>query len=150
MVADELERDVERLKRVADRFEKIGSRPPLVPTRLAPVLEGVADYMRRRVPQSGAGVAIVVEAAPDVAAALNAELFEWVVENLLKNALDAMEGVPAPPGGHRIRIEAGRDGARGGEAVVVRVSDTGKGMDRATARHVFRPGFSTQPTFLRK
>lgn len=136
-VADELERDVERLRRVADRFEKIGSRPDLEPTALRPVLDGVADYIRRRVPTSGPPVAIAVEAPDGLRATLNVELFEWVVENLLKNALDAMEGAPGP---HRVRLRARREGA----AVVVDVSDTGKGMDRATARHVFRPGFSTK------
>ena len=136
-VADELERDVERLRRVADRFEKIGSRPDTEPTPLRPVLDGVADYVRRRVPVSGPPVEITVEAEPGLVVPLNAELFEWVVENLLKNALDAMEGVPGP---HRVAVRAGRDGG----AVVVDVADTGRGMDRATARHVFRPGFSTK------
>ena len=135
-VADELEHDVERLRRVADRFEKIGSRPALVPTALGPVLETVADYIRRRVPTS-APVEISVAAEDGLVVPLNAELFEWVVENLLKNALDAMDGAPGP---HRIDVRAFRDTA----SVIVEVEDTGKGMDRATARHVFRPGFSTK------
>lgn len=136
-VADELEHDVDRLRRVADRFEKIGSRPALVPTELGPVLEGVADYIRRRVPTSGPPVVIAVDAPAGLAVPLNVELFEWVVENLLKNALDAMEGAPGP---HRIDLRARRQSGR----VEVLVRDTGKGMDRATARHVFRPGFSTK------
>ena len=134
-VADELEEDVVRLKRVADRFEKIGSRPDLEPTPLAPVLEGVAGYMRRRVPRSGAAVSLTVDAPPEAAAMLNPELFEWVVENLLKNALDAMEG---QGGAIAVRARAA------GPLATVEVEDTGKGMDRATARHVFRPGFSTK------
>ena len=139
-VADELEHDVERLRRVADRFEKIGSRPELEPTPVRPVLDRVADYIRRRVPTS-APVAITVDAPDALAARLNGELFEWVVENLLKNALDAMEGAAAPGGGpHRIAVAARAEGDR----VVVEVADTGRGMDRATARHVFRPGFSTK------
>ena len=135
-VADELEQDVERLRRVADRFEKIGTTPDLTPTALGPVLDRVADYIRRRVPTS-APATITVDVAPGLAAPLNADLFEWVIENLLKNALDAMDGVPGP---HRIAITARAEGG----AVVVDVADTGKGMDRATARHVFRPGFSTK------
>ncbi len=138
-IADELDRDVERLQRVAHRFEKIGSTPDLTPTPLAPVLERVADYVRRRLPQS-APVALTVDVPVDLAAPLNAELFEWVVENLLKNAMDAMEGVPAPRGGHHIAVGATPADGR----VFVDVRDTGKGMDRATARHVFRPGFSTK------
>ena len=136
-IADELDQDVERLRRVADRFEKIGSQPDLSPTPLRPVLERVADYIRRRVPRSGPAVEIAVEAPPALAASLNAELFEWVVENLLKNALDAMEGVPGP---HRITLTAVQADGR----VRLDVADTGRGMDRATARHVFRPGFSTK------
>ena len=139
-VADELERDVDRLKRVADRFEKIGSVPVLTPTEVAPVLEAVAGYMRPRLSNAGGGVALGVSAPAGVSARLNVELFEWVVENLVKNALDAIEGVPPPPGGHRVDALAAAEGGR----VVVRVRDTGKGMDRATARHVFRPGFSTK------
>ena len=135
-IADELERDVDRLRRVADRFEKIGSKPALEPTAVRPVLDAVADYIRRRVPQS-APAEITVEADAGLEAALNVELFEWVIENLLKNALDAMEGAPGP---HRIAV-VGRE--IGGKAVIT-VRDTGKGMDRATARHVFRPGFSTK------
>ena len=138
-IADELERDVDRLKRVADRFEKIGSASALVATPVGPVLEAVADYMRPRVSAAG-GVTLGVRAEAGLAAMLNADLFEWVVENLTKNALDAMEGVPPPPGGHRVDASATLEGGR----VVVRVRDTGKGMDRATARHVFRPGFSTK------
>ena len=136
-VADELEQDVDRLRRVADRFEKIGSQPALTPTPVRPVLESVADYIRRRVPTSGAAVAITVDAPDALAAQLNAELFEWVVENLLKNALDAMDGKSGP---HRIVLSARPQDVR----VVIEVADTGRGMDRATARHVFRPGFSTK------
>ena len=134
-VADELERDVARLRRVADRFEKIGSVPELRPTRLLPVLDGVADYIRRRIPREGPRVSLDLYCPRDLAADLNPELFEWVIENLLKNALDAMEG------DGQIVVEASR--GRGGEARI-EVRDTGKGMDRATARHIFRPGFSTK------
>ncbi|MEM6326125.1 MAG: HAMP domain-containing sensor histidine kinase [Bacteroidota bacterium] len=134
-IASELETDVDRLRRVADRFEKIGSRPDLEPVRLAPVLESVADYMRRRIPTSGDPVELTTEVGPDLAARLNPDLFEWVIENLLKNALDAMEG-----GGGRISLRARREG----DHAIVDVQDTGKGMDRATARLVFKPGFSTK------
>ena len=134
MVASELERDVARLRRVADRFEKIGSVPELRPTPLLPVLDGVADYIRRRIPREGPCVSLDVYCPRDLAADLNPDLFEWVVENLLKNALDAMDG------DGQLVVEASE---RGGEARI-EVRDTGKGMDRATARHIFRPGFSTK------
>src|SRR5690606_37043007 len=133
-VAAELEQDVGRLRRVADRFEKIGSVPELTPTRLAPVLERVADYIRRRIPREGPRVTLDLYAPSDLVVALNAELFEWVIENLLKNALDAIEG------DGQIIVEARR---RDGDAVI-EVRDTGRGIDRSAQRHIFRPGFSTK------
>ena len=133
-VAAELERDVERLRRVADRFEKIGSVPELRPTRLAPVLEGVADYMRRRVPREGPRVSLDLYVSSNLAADLNPDLFEWVIENLLKNALDAIER------DGQIIVEATRKGAD----VHIEVRDTGKGIERSAQRHIFRPGFSTK------
>ncbi|MEL7361385.1 MAG: HAMP domain-containing sensor histidine kinase [Bacteroidota bacterium] len=134
MAADELDKDVERLKRVADRFQKIGSVPEVRPQVVAPVVENVAAYVRRRVPQQGRSVTVETAVPADLVAELNPDLFEWVIENLLKNALDAM------PGDGTISVT----GSRVGDAVVLDVRDTGKGMDRATARHVFRPGFSTK------
>ena len=133
-VADELDRDVDRLRRVADRFEKIGSTPDLEAVAVAPVLSGVADYIRHRVPRSGPPVSVTVDADAALGARLNVQLFEWVVENLLKNALDAMHD------GGAIRITAREHDGR----AVIDVADTGKGMDRRTARNVFRPGFSTK------
>ena len=139
-IADELERDVDRLKRVADRFEKIGSTSALVPTPVGPRPGGRDGLHAARASRRRAASRSASRPRPGLSAMLNADLFEWVVENLTKNALDAMEGVPPPPGGHRVDATAGLEGGR----VVVRVRDTGKGMDRATARHVFRPGFSTK------
>lgn len=133
-IADELEQDIDRLRRVADRFEKIGSRPDLVLQPVGPVLESVGDYIRRRLPQRGHPIRLSVEAPRELVAAINAELFEWVIENLLKNAIDAM------PEGGDLTVRAYAQG----NDLVVDVADTGKGMDRATARHVFRPGFSTK------
>ena len=133
-VADELERDVGRLRRVADRFSKIGSVPELQVQPLAPVVESVAEYVGRRVPKEGRQIGLAVDMAPGLNVALNGELFEWVVENLLKNALDAIEGDGEIA--VRGRLEKGN--------AVIDVRDTGKGIDRAAARHVFRPGFSTK------
>jgi hypothetical protein len=133
-VADELEHDVARLKRVADRFEKIGSVPVLAPTALAPVVERVADYFRRRLPQQGRRVALDVYVPADVWVWMNVELFEWVIENLLKNALDAIET------NGQIAVEA----RRAGDVVRIEVRDTGKGIERAVQRMIFRPGFSTK------
>ncbi len=131
---DELDQDVERLRRVADRFEKIGSRPELTNTNLAPVLGNVADYVRRRIPQLGSEVKLDLLVEEGLAAQLNPDLFEWVIENLSKNALDAIEG------DGQITIEA----KRREDDVWIEVRDSGKGIERGAQRHIFRPGFSTK------
>lgn len=137
-VADELEKDVGRLHRVADRFEKIGSVPTLEAQPLAPVVEATADYIRRRMPSAGRHVRLEVNVSPDLVVRLNRELFEWVVENLLKNALDAMEGEAGT-----ITVTGYFTPSRSG-SVTLDVADTGKGIERSAARHIFRPGFSTK------
>jgi signal transduction histidine kinase len=139
-LAEELEKDVGRLHRVADRFQKIGSVPTLEPQPLAPVVEGIADYVRRRMPSVGRRVQLAVDVSPDLRVAVNRELFEWVVENLLKNALDAIEG------SGEIQVRAYRTTPRTGRqgTVTLDVSDTGRGIERSAARHIFRPGFSTK------
>ena len=131
----EVESDVRRLRRVANRFGDIGSQPKLEVMPLAPVIKATADYMRRRIPQGRGRVALDVDVPPDLRAPLNAELFEWVVENLIKNALDALEGDEG-----RIEVTARRDGER----LHIDVRDTGKGIDRRQWKNVFRPGYSTK------
>ncbi|CAN5628360.1 ATP-binding protein [soil metagenome] len=134
-VADELEHDVVRLGRVAERFSKIGSVPELSPNRIAPLLEHTADYFRRRLPQQSRRIKLSVEADPDLAALVNVELFDWVIENLLKNALDAIDD---SQGTIVVRAEA-RD-----NQAVVEVEDTGRGIERRVQKLIFRPGFSTK------
>jgi signal transduction histidine kinase len=143
-VADELEKDVGRLHRVADRFQKIGSVPELTPQPLAPVVLATADYIRRRLPSASRRVELVVDVPEDLYVIANRELFEWVIENLLKNALDAMEAQAG-----RIEVRAFRTPRRPGRrgtsgTVTIEVSDTGKGIERRVQRHIFRPGFSTK------
>jgi signal transduction histidine kinase len=132
---DEVEKDVERLKRVASRFSDIGSMPRLSVESLESVVGSTVDYMQRRLPRKGKDVQLVVDMEPGLKVPLNPELFEWVVENLLKNALDALEG-----GEGRIEVRARREG----EQVHVDVEDTGKGIDRREWKFIFRPGFSTK------
>lgn len=132
---DEVEDDIARLRRVANRFSDIGSMPKLDVQALAPVVEATADYIRRRIPQQSKRVALDVEVPRDLYAPLNAELFEWVIENLLKNALDAIETDEG-----RIDITASRNGGE----ILIDVRDTGKGIDRRQWKNVFRPGYSTK------
>ena len=129
----EMNKDVKRLQLIADRFSKIGSFPEPVPSNLKEVLSHVADYMDRRTSKS-----IEMQTqfpARDVVVNLNASLFEWVIENLCKNAVDAMGG---GPGRIVLRVEETEN------KVIVEVSDTGKGIRKKDIGNVFRPGFTTK------
>ncbi len=132
---EEIESDVERLQRVANRFNDIGSMPKLQDQDLRSIIENTARYIRRRIPQQGQQVALRVDVPEGLQAPVNEELFGWVVENLLKNALDAIEG---PEG--TIEVAGFRQNGR----VCIEVRDTGCGIDRREWKNVFRPGFSTK------
>ena len=129
----EMDKDVKRLQLIADRFSKIGSLPEPVPSSLNEVMEHVIDYMDRRTSKK----VQMIRSFPDydVKVKLNASLFEWVIENLCKNAVDAMEGA----GTITLSINDSND-----KEVVVEVTDTGKGIKKKDMRNVFRPGFTTK------
>lgn len=132
---DEIENDVERLQRVANRFSDIGSQPKLERQDLVPIIEQTADYIRRRIPQRGQEIELTVDLDGPMEASVNEELFAWVLENLLKNALDAIEGASG-----RISVTGGTMEA----GAYVTVSDTGTGIERGQRKNVFRPGYSTK------
>ena len=129
----EMDKDVKRLQLIADRFSKIGSLPEPVPASLHNVLDHVMDYMVRRTSNKVKIVKIMPK--DDIIIKLNASLFEWVIENLAKNAIDAMGGVP---GTVTLRVEDA------GEKAVIEVSDTGRGIRRKDVGNVFRSGFTTK------
>ncbi|QUB75838.1 HAMP domain-containing histidine kinase [Prevotella melaninogenica] len=129
----EMDKDVKRLQLIADRFSKIGSIPEPVPSSLNDVLRHVVDYMDRRTSKK---IEMRTELpADDIIINLNASLFEWVIENLCKNAVDAMGG---KLGGITLRLE------ETDKRAIVEVSDTGKGIKKKDIRNVFRPGFTTK------
>ena len=130
----EMRGDIDRLQKVADRFGKIGSKPVLKSDEVNVVVNRVVKYLERRIPQMNKTVAISVHADAHITAPLNAELFEWVIENLLKNALDAIESKG------EISVRLFRDGRN----AVVEVHDSGKGIDPRLRKDVFRPGYSTK------
>ncbi len=132
---DEIENDIVRLRRVASRFSDIGSLPKLEVCEIEPLVEATADYIRRRMPKQAQQVDLKVDVAAGLRAPVNAELFEWVIENLLKNALDAIEASPGA-----IEISGYMDEGR----IHLDVHDTGKGIDRTNWKNVFRPGYSTK------
>ncbi|NUN69633.1 MAG: HAMP domain-containing histidine kinase [Bacteroidetes bacterium] len=131
----EFEHDARRLTKVADRFSKIGSKPDLKEEDITALIRRSIVYFERRIPQMGKKVSITIDAADGVTARVNSELFEWVVENLIKNALDAME-----EGKGSIAFTITKERKR----TVIDVKDTGKGIDASYHKDIFRPGFSTK------
>jgi len=128
----ELEQDVNRLQRIADRFSKIGSLPEPVAASMKEVLEHVIDYMDRR---TSSKVQIVRHFPEhDVIVKMNASLFEWVIENLCKNAVDAMEGAG------QIQLTLTEEE----NIVAIEVADNGKGIRKKDIKDVFTPGFTTK------
>ena len=128
----EMNKDVNRLQLIAERFSKIGSLPEPVDASMNDVLKHVVDYMDRRTSKK---VEITTNMPGyDVIAKINASLFEWVIENLCKNAVDAMEG------SGKIDLSLNDEGSR----VVIEVKDNGKGIRKKDVKNVFKPGFTTK------
>jgi hypothetical protein len=134
-VVNEIEQDTGRLNRVAARFSQIGSQPRLEAVPVSPLVESTVDYFRRRFPRGVSLSLDVAAAVPEVR--LNPELFGWVLENLVKNALNAVD---QETGHIRIRVEA----VSGGKAVAISVIDNGKGVVPGMEKVIFRPGVSTR------
>jgi hypothetical protein len=135
----EMQRDLDRLAKVSARFSKIGARPDLAPLDLAAVLRDSVEYIERRIPHLAGAVRIEAElGAPLPPVRANRELLEWAFENLLKNALDALEH------GGTIRLSTQAVAHAGAGAVEVRVADTGRGIPAAMRQRVFQPGFTTK------
>lgn len=132
-LADEMGKDLERLKRVSERFSRIGSAPRLEPTALGALVPLAVDYVRKRA-SAKVNIAVQLEEGDAYRVMASPPLFEWVVENLLRNALDALEG----RGEVTVRLY------RLADDVCVEVTDTGKGIPRADLERIFRPGFTTK------
>ncbi len=129
----EMEKDLDRLKLVSDRFGKIGSTPQLEEKDVVEQVAQMVQYIRRRAPER-VQFSMDTGGEQEIRAMINAPLFDWVIENLLKNALDAMEGRG------RISISLQNEPTR----VLIDVSDTGKGIQPQHLGKVFKPGFSTK------
>lgn len=129
----EMDNDVKRLQLIADRFSKIGSQPTPEQADLIAVLQRVVAYMDSRTSHT---VVIMLHASAEkVMLNLNVSLFEWVIENLCKNAVDALEGRSG-----RIDIYV----MQKEQTVVIDLVDTGKGIRQKDMKNVFRPGFTTK------
>jgi signal transduction histidine kinase len=132
-ITPELKKDVDRLKLVSDRFGKIGSKPQLEPNNIVEETGKMVEYIRKRATGKVQFILNHYE-MPVIIAAISPPLFDWVIENLLKNALDAMDGKGV------ITIDI-KDNPKD---IFIDVSDTGKGISAANISKVFKPGFTTK------
>ncbi|HNY01248.1 MAG TPA: HAMP domain-containing sensor histidine kinase [Bacteroidales bacterium] len=129
----EIEKDVQRLETITERFSKIGSAARLEKTNIVAVVHETISYLRLRLP---AKVTFEISPGPEqeIVIPLNLHLFEWVVENICKNAVDAMDGSGS------VRIEITEDT----DHIHVDISDTGKGIPKSLFKTVFRPGYTSK------
>ena len=132
-ISDELNRDVERLEKITERFSKIGSVPELINENILEVISNSLNYLRRR---SSSRVIFSIEhdIPGDTKIPLNAPLFEWVIENVCKNAIDAMNGE-----GKIVISIAAND-----EQLIIDIADTGKGIPKGAQKNIFKPGYTTK------
>lgn len=133
--ADEIENDLSRLNKVTQRFSKIGSKPELKEENLYELLTRIVNYFNRRLPSSAQNLKMIIDGPEDLTVKINSELFEWVIENLVKNALDAIEHKHG-----EIKFHYYNEG----NFVHIEVSDNGKGIEYKRRKDIFRPGYSTK------
>ena len=136
-IAYEIENDVSRLKGIAERFNKIGSQPELISVDPEPIIDEVISYMQRRLPQFGKRIDVRKSIQTNAKAKLNPELFQWAVENLIKNSMDAIKKSVSDP---YVSISVMQDGP----LLIIDVKDSGSGIDKKYAKEIFKPGFSTK------
>jgi signal transduction histidine kinase len=134
-IADEISNDVEKLNKITYRFSKIGSKPELTKMNVINELKTVTNYFERRLPQTGKSVELNISGDENAYAEINSELFEWVIENLIKNSLDAIE---TSKGKIEMIVKETR------KRVEIEVTDSGKGIEMNRRKDVFRPGYSTK------
>jgi signal transduction histidine kinase len=132
-ITGELARDVERLEKVTERFSRIGSKPLLTSEDIVPIISRTVDYLKSRT-SSKVKFIFNHNSKNEIIVPVNAALFEWVIENVSKNAIDAMEGI----GEITIRI------AETEKHAMIDISDTGKGIPKSAFKKIFNPGFTTK------
>lgn len=133
MAVEEMSKDLAHLMKIVDRFSKIGSETQLVPMNINEVVGDTVIYFRRRIPRNVTLNYNGLAMAP-ISVSANPALFEWVIENLMKNSLDALQGQGV------IDVSIGESG----NEVFVEVSDTGKGIPKSNWTTIFEPGFTTK------
>ncbi|MDX1699380.1 MAG: HAMP domain-containing sensor histidine kinase [Melioribacteraceae bacterium] len=134
-ISKEMESDLSRLNKITNRFSKIGSKPNLKNSDISEVINSVIKYFEKRLPQTGKDVELIYANPESVELKLNSSLFEWVLENLLKNAIDA---IGSKKGRIKVSTQSNPD------SVEIRVSDNGKGINPKNKNDIFKPGYSTK------
>lgn len=134
-IIDEMRVDIDRLDRITSRFSKIGSKTDLKKQALVPIVRNTVNYFRKRLPSVSKKILIEERYDSDPEIDLNKQLFEWVIENLLKNSIDAIE---AKSGTISVSVMQSN-----GE-INIDVSDNGKGIEMKNRKNIFRPGYSTK------
>ncbi|MBK7630636.1 MAG: HAMP domain-containing histidine kinase [Ignavibacteriales bacterium] len=134
-ITEEISSDVDKLSKITYRFSKIGAKPEIKNQIVFEEVKKVTEYFNRRLPQTGKTVDLTVSGNQTCCAQMNGELFEWVLENLIKNALDAIESKNG-----KINIDI----VESKKNIEIEVSDNGKGIDLRRRKDVFRPGYSTK------
>jgi signal transduction histidine kinase len=134
-VYDEMERDLRRLRQVTQRFSQIGSKPDLKRSKIDEPLSETVGYISRRAPQMGRRVSISESHGETFPVPMNPDLFQWAVENMMKNALDAMDKAEG-----QISVRSGVDKNH----VFIEINDNGRGIDKGDWKRIFKPGFSTK------
>ena len=132
-ITKELALDVQRLEKITERFSRIGSKPAITSDNIIGIISRTVDYLKLR---TSSKVKIITDYNPDekVVVPVNAALFEWVIENVFKNAVDSMEGI----GEITVRITETERHA------LIDISDTGKGIPKSAFKKIFNPGFTTK------
>lgn len=136
-VVPEFEKDLQRLQTITNRFSQIGSLPDLKPENISEVITETAQYFQNRIPSKNGKIQLRIELDSALKTVmLNRDLFSWVLENLIKNGLDALDDE-----GGAITISSG---SQGESQIYIDVKDTGKGISAADRKNIFNPGFSTK------
>ena len=134
----QMDEDIRRLQMIAERFSKIGSQPTLEPCEVLPIVQSAIDYMRARtsskIEYRLVGDEAMRQQGEGARAMLCAPLFEWVIENLCKNAIDSMEG----KGSITIKLQLTEN------KLHIDITDTGKGIDRRNFKRIFQPGYTSK------
>ncbi|MBT3227840.1 MAG: HAMP domain-containing histidine kinase [Candidatus Marinimicrobia bacterium] len=134
-IVEEMDRDLQRLNQVADRFSKIGAGVKLENLSIKELVEPVLGYVQRRIPQWGKTISVEFDCPEDFVVLAHAELFGWAFENLLKNSVDAIKG---DEGMIQVQVQ------QRSNWIQIRVRDNGEGIPLRDHKNIFRPGWSSK------